>query len=333
MSVKIGINGFGRIGRQIFRIIEKSEELEVVGINDLTDAATLAHLLKYDSAHGKFPGKIEAGDAGITVDGREVKVYKIKDPAELPWRELGVELVVESTGVFRKASDLKKHLAAGAKKVLLTVPPKKDPAGEVKLIVRGVNCDQVTKEMLFVSNASCTTNCLAPVVKVLSDAFGFRRGIMTTVHSYTNDQALLDSPHKDLRRGRSAAVSIIPTTTGAALAVGKVIPEVQGKLDGCAMRVPTQDGSIVDLTAELEREVTVEEINAAMKEASEGELKGILEYETDPVVSVDIIGNPASSIFDAGSTMVIGKMVKVLSWYDNEWGYANRCVDLLSLMS
>ncbi len=334
MSVKIGINGFGRIGRQIFRIIEKREDLEVVAINDLTDAGTLAHLLKYDSAHGKFPGKIEAGEGKIAVDGREVRVLKVKDPAELPWRELGVELAVESTGIFRNASDLEKHLAAGAKKVLLTVPPKEDPEGKVKLIVRGVNCDQVTKELIFVSNASCTTNCLAPVVKILSDTFGFRRGIMTTVHSYTNDQALLDSPHKDLRRGRSAAVSIIPTTTGAAKAVGKVMPEVQGKLDGCAMRVPTQDGSIIDLTAELERKVTVEEVNAAMKEAAAGDLKGILEYEEDPIVSVDIIGNPASSIFDAASTMVIGgNFVKVLSWYDNEWGYSNRCVELLAMMS
>ena len=334
MNVKIGINGFGRIGRQIFRILHEDNNFEVVAINDLTDAATLAHLLKYDSVHGKFQGTIDVVDGNLVVDGEKTRVYSIKDPDELPWKEEGVDLVVEATGVFRNVDDLKKHIAAGAKKVLLTVPPKKDPEGEVKLIVMGVNDSELTPEMRFISNASCTTNCLAPVAKVLNDTFGIKRWLMTTIHSYTNDQRILDLPHTDLRRARAAAVSLIPTTTGAAKAVGKVLPELAGKLDGCAIRVPTPDGSLVDLTVELEKEATKEEINTAMEKAAEGPMKGILVYETDPIVSIDIIGNPASSILDSLATMVIGgKLVKILSWYDNEWGYSNRCVDILRLMA
>ncbi|MDP8235489.1 MAG: type I glyceraldehyde-3-phosphate dehydrogenase [Candidatus Erginobacter occultus] len=334
MTVKVGINGFGRIGRQIFRIISEQSGLEVAVVNDLTDAATLAHLLKYDSVHGKFPGTIEVADGNLVVNGKTTRVCSVKDPAQLPWKEEGVELVVEATGVFRNIDDLKKHISAGAKKVLLTVPPKKDPEGEVKLIVLGVNDSALSKDLRFISNASCTTNCLAPVAKVLNDSFGILRGLMTTIHAYTNDQRILDLPHSDLRRARAAAVSIIPTTTGAAKAVGKVLPEVAGKLDGCAIRVPTPDGSLVDLTVELERDVTVEEVNAAMKTAAEGTMKGILAYETDPIVSIDIVGNPASSIFDSQATMAVGgRMVKVLSWYDNEWGYSARCVDLLQRMA
>ena len=334
MSVKIGINGFGRIGRQIFRIISSRDDLEVAAVNDLTDAATLAHLLKYDSVHGKFSRPVEVEEDGLSVNGKKTRVCSVKDPAELPWKEEGVELVVEATGVFRAADDLKKHISAGARKVLLTVPPKKDPEGEVKLVVLGVNDSDLTAEQRFISNASCTTNCLAPVAKVLNDSFGIVRGLMTTIHAYTNDQRILDLPHSDLRRARAAALSIIPTTTGAAKAVGKVLPELAGKLDGCAIRVPTPDGSLVDLTAELGREVTVEEVNEAVKAAAEGPMKGILTYETDPIVSVDIIGDPASSIFDSRATMLVGeRMVKVLAWYDNEWGYSARCVDLLEMMA
>jgi glyceraldehyde 3-phosphate dehydrogenase len=334
MTVKVGINGFGRIGRQIFRIIAQSNDLEVAAVNDLTDAPTLAHLLKYDSVHGKFSGTVGVEGGNLVVNGKKTRVCSVKDPAELPWKEEGVELVVEATGVFRTAADLKKHIAAGAKKVLLTVPPKKDPEGEVKLIVLGVNDSDLSADQRFISNASCTTNCLAPVAKVLNDSFGIARGLMTTIHSYTNDQRILDLPHSDLRRARAAAVSMIPTTTGAAKAVGKVLPAVAGKLDGCSIRVPTPDGSLVDLTAELGREVTVEEVNGAMKAAAEGPMKGILEYETDPIVSIDVVGNPASSIFDSRATMIVGgRMIKVLSWYDNEWGYSARCVDLLKRMS
>ncbi len=334
MTVKVGINGFGRIGRQIFRIIASSSDLEVVAINDLTDAATLAHLLKYDSVHGKFAGTVEVREGNLVVNGRETRVCSIKDPAELPWAEAGADLVIEATGVFRAVADLKKHIAAGAKKVLLTVPPKDDPEGEVKLIVLGVNGEDLKPDLRFISNASCTTNCLAPVAKVLNDSFGIVHGLMTTIHAYTNDQRILDLPHSDLRRARAAAVSMIPTTTGAAKAVGKVMPDLAGKLDGCAIRVPTPDGSLVDLTVELGREVTVEEVNAAMQAAAEGPMQGILAYETDPIVSIDIVGNPASSIFDSQATMLVGgRMVKVLSWYDNEWGYSARCVDLLRRMA
>ncbi|MDR0790366.1 MAG: type I glyceraldehyde-3-phosphate dehydrogenase [Bacteroidales bacterium] len=331
--VKIAINGFGRIGRVTFRNIQKKNNVEVVAINDLTDAKTLAHLLKYDSVHGRFDGSVEADGEFLVVNGKRIKVYAERDPENLPWKELGVDIVVESTGIFRSKDKMSKHIKAGAKKVILTVPA--DKAEDVDAtVVLGVNQDVLTKDTIYVSNASCTTNCLAPIVKVLNDKFGVKRGLMNTVHSYTNDQQILDLPHKDLRRARAAAVSIIPTSTGAAKAVGLVIPELKGKLDGMSMRVPTPDGSVVDLTAELAREVTKEEINAAMKEASETYLKGILEYVEDPIVSCDIIGNPYSSIFDSKLTMVLmGNMVKVVSWYDNENGYSNRVCDLVEKLA
>ncbi|APF19491.1 glyceraldehyde-3-phosphate dehydrogenase, type I [Caldithrix abyssi DSM 13497] len=331
MGIKVAINGFGRIGRLVFKAAFEDKDVEFVAINDLTDAKTLAHLLKYDSVHGKFPAEVKADGDYIIAGDQKIKVLAVKDPAELPWKELGVEYVIESTGVFRTREKVAKHLQAGAKKVLLTVPAKDEIDNT---IVMGVNDDQLRPEDAIVSNASCTTNCLAPVAKVLQETFGIKRGLMTTIHAYTNDQRILDLPHKDLRRARAAAVSMIPTTTGAARAVGKVIPELNGKLDGMAVRVPTPDGSLVDLVAELEKEVTVEEVNAAMKKAAEGSMKGILEYCEDPIVSVDIVGNPHSSIFDALSTTVMdGNMVKVLSWYDNEWGYSVRCVDLLKKMA
>ncbi len=331
MSIKIGINGFGRIGRLVFKAAFQDEDIEFVAINDLTDAKTLAHLLKYDSTHGKFPADVYAEGDYLVAGHRKMKVMAIKDPAQLPWKDMGVEYVIESTGVFRTRDLVAKHLEAGAKKVLLTVPAK----GEIdNTIVLGVNDDQLRPEDQIVSNASCTTNCLGPIVRVLHDVFGMKRGLMTTVHAYTNDQRILDFPHKDLRRARSAADNIIPTTTGAAIAIGKVIPELNGKLNGMSMRVPVPDGALVDLVAELKRDVTAEEVNAAMKEASEGRLKGILDYTDEPIVSRDIIGNPHSSIFDSLETMVIdGNFVKVISWYDNEWGYSNRCVDLLKKMA
>lgn len=331
MSIKVGINGFGRIGRVVFKRMLDQGGFDILGINDLTDAKTLAHLLKYDSVHGKFNGTVSAEGDSIVVNGKKIKITAIKDPAELPWKDLGVEYVIESTGVFRKREQIAKHLQAGAKKVILTVPAK-DPIDN--MIVLGVNDSDLKDEDKIVSNASCTTNCLAPVAKVLNDKFGIEKGLMTTIHAYTNDQAILDMPHSDLRRARAAAMSIIPTTTGAAAAVGKVIASLKGKLDGCAMRVPVCDGSVVDLTVTLSKSVTKEEINAAIKEAAEGEMKGILEYTEDPIVSVDIIGNSHSSIFDAQSTMVIdGNMVKVISWYDNEYGYSCRVVDLLKKIS
>ncbi|MFA6199885.1 MAG: type I glyceraldehyde-3-phosphate dehydrogenase [Bacteroidales bacterium] len=326
--VKIAINGFGRIGRISFRNIQRKSNVEVVAINDLTDATTLAHLLKYDSVHGRFDGEVYAEGEYLVVNGKKIRVYAERDPENLPWGELGIDIVIESTGIFRNKEKMGKHIKAGAKKVILTVPA--DNAEDVDAtVVLGVNDDILTKEMTCISNASCTTNCLAPVAKVLNDNFGIVRGLMNTVHSYTNDQNILDLPHKDLRRARAAAVSIIPTSTGAAKAVGLVIPELKGKLDGLSMRVPTPDGSVVDLTVELSRSVTKEEINAAMKAASEGPMKGILEYTEDPIVSCDIIGNPHSSIFDSKLTMVMnGNMVKVVSWYDNENGYSNRVCDL-----
>lgn len=329
MTVKIAINGFGRIGRNVFRALKGVSELEVVAINDLADAKTLAHLLKYDSTFGKYEGEVQAKGEAIVVDGKEIKILAIKDPAELPWKDLGVELVLESTGVFRKRAQIEKHLSAGAKKVLLSVPAKDEIDAT---IVCGVNDDILKATDKIISNASCTTNCLAPVAKVLHEKFGIVKGLMTTIHAYTNDQKILDLMHSDLRRARSAAINIIPTTTGAAAAVGKVIPALKGKLDGMALRVPVYDGSVVDLSVELGKEVTAEAINAAIKEAAEGSLKGILEYTEDPLVSTDIIGNPASSIFDGLSTMVIGNLVKVVSWYDNEWGYSNRCIDLFKKM-
>ena len=331
--MKVAINGFGRIGRAVFRIIAERNDpdLQVVAVNDLTDDDTLAHLLKYDTVFGRFPGEVEVGDGVMKAGGQTVAMLMERDPAALPWKELGVDVVVESTGVFRDRPSLEKHLSAGASRVILTVPAK-DPVDAT--VVLGVNGETMTPDAKLVSNASCTTNCLAPLVKVLDDAFGVERGVMTTVHAYTNDQNIADSPHSDLRRARHAAANIIPTTTGAARAVGKVIPHLEGKLDGMAMRVPVPDGSIVDFVAELKTEVTKEQVNAAFKAAAEGELKGILEYTEDPIVSSDIIGNPHSSIFDSALTTVMGgDMVKVVSWYDNEWGYSSRIVDMLSAMA
>lgn len=330
MAVKVGINGFGRIGRLVFRALMDRKEFEVVKINDLTSAEVLAHLLKYDSVHGKFKGDVSFEGNSIIVNGKKILVSAEKDPANLEWGSVGVEAVVESTGVFRKRDDVAKHLKAGAKKAVLCVPAKDEIDATV---VMGVNDDILKDEHKIVSNASCTTNCLAPVVKVLHQNFGIVRGLMVTVHAYTNDQRILDLEHKDLRRARAAGLSIIPTTTGAARTVGKVIPELKGKLDGYALRVPVSDGSVVDLMAELKKSVTIEEINAAMKAAANGPLKGILEYTEDPIVSCDIIGNSHSSIFDAQSTMVMeNNMVKVVAWYDNEWGYSCRVVDLLAKM-
>ena len=330
MSVKIGINGFGRIGRLVFRIAHARQDVEVAAINDITDPATLAHLLKYDSVHGRFPGVIEAKDNQIVVDGKSVRVDAVKDPGQLPWKELGVDVAIESTGKFRKRDEVARHIEAGAKKVLLSVPAKDEIDAT---IVLGVNDEDLKPEHRIVSNASCTTNCLAPVVKVLHDAFGIEQGLMTTIHAYTNDQRILDTPHKDLRRARAAMVSMIPTTTGAAKAVGKVIPSLDGKMNGMAVRVPTADASMVDLVVHLSKEATREAIDAAMKAQAEGPMKGILEFCDDPIVSVDIIGNPHSSIYDSLATMMGGKyMAKIVAWYDNEYGYSCRMVDLLIRM-
>jgi glyceraldehyde 3-phosphate dehydrogenase len=328
--MNLAINGFGRIGRSVFKVAFERNDVNVVAINDITDAKTLAHLLKYDSNYGPYQHKVEAKDDAIMVDGKEIKVLTVKDPKSLPWKEMKVDVAIESTGVFRSASGpkggYKDHIEAGAKKVILTVPAKDEVD---KTIVLGVNDSDMAASDEAVSNASCTTNCLAPIAKVLQDEFGIEQGLMTTTHAYTADQNLQDAPHKDLRRARAAALSIIPTTTGAAKAVGLVIPELNGKLNGMAMRVPTPTGSIVDLTVQLKSDPSVEEVNAAMKKAAEGPMKGILEYTEDPIVSVDIVGNPHSSIFDAQSTMKMGKgFFKVLSWYDNEWGYSSRVVDL-----
>ena len=324
---KIGINGFGRIGREVFRVAFTNPEVEVVAVNDLTDAATLAHLLKYDSVHGTFPHEVSVDGDNIVVDGKKIKVIAQTDPAKLPWGELGVEIVVESTGRFTEGEKAKAHLTAGAKKVIISAPAK----GEDITIVMGVNEKKYNAaEHHIISNASCTTNCLAPFTKVLLENFGIESGLMTTVHSYTNDQKILDLPHKDLRRARAAAMSIIPTTTGAAKAVSLVLPEVKGKLNGFAMRVPTPNVSITDLTVVLEKDTTVEEINAALKKAAEGELKGIMGYNELPLVSRDYNGCPLSSIVDGLSTMMVGKrMAKVVSWYDNEWGYSNKLADML----
>lgn len=331
MSIRVAINGFGRIGRLVFKASQNDPNFEIVAINDLTDTATLAHLLKYDSVHGRYPVPVKAEGEYLIAGNRKAKVTAERDPAALPWKELGVDVVVESTGVFRKRSQIENHLKAGAKKVVLTVPAKDEIDNT---IVLGVNTEELKASDEIVSNASCTTNCLAPVVKVLNDSFVIKRGLMTTIHAYTNDQNILDMPHSDLRRARAAAVSMIPTTTGAARAVGKVIPALNGKLDGGAVRVPTSDGSLVDLVAELEKNTTVEEINAAMKAAADGPMKGILEYCVDPIVSIDIVGNPHSSVFDSLSTTVIGgNFIKVLSWYDNEWGYSCRVVDLVKKIS
>ncbi|QHE53525.1 type I glyceraldehyde-3-phosphate dehydrogenase [Pontibacillus sp. HMF3514] len=326
MAIRIGINGFGRIGRNVFRAAWKNEEVEVVAVNDLTDANMLAHLLQYDTVHGKFEEEVTVNGDNLVIGGKELKVLSERDPANLGWGDLGVDIVIESTGRFTQRDDAKKHLDAGAKKVIISAPAK----GEDLTVVMGVNEDSYDKDSHHViSNASCTTNCLAPYAKVLNDKFGLKRGMMTTVHSYTNDQQILDLPHKDYRRARAAAENIIPTTTGAAQAVAKVLPELEGKLSGMAMRVPTKNVSLVDLVAELDANVSAEDVNAALKEAAEGELKGILGYSEEELVSSDYNGDTASSTIDAASTLVMeDNMVKIVSWYDNETGYSNRCVDL-----
>ncbi|NQY74888.1 MAG: type I glyceraldehyde-3-phosphate dehydrogenase [Candidatus Margulisbacteria bacterium] len=333
MTTKVAINGFGRIGRMVFKVIQERDDIEVMAINDLTDAGTLAHLLKYDSIHGRFSGDVSSKEKSIIVNGTEIPIFDIKNPSELPWKELKIDVVIESTGIFTSAEGkyggYMSHIEAGGQKVILTVPAKDN----IKTIVMGVNDSDYTPDIKAVSNASCTTNCLAPIVKILHDQFGIVKGIMNTVHAFTSDQCLQDSPHKDLRRARAASQSIIPTTTGAAKAVTLVIPDLKGKLDGMAMRVPVPNGSITDFTCELDQSVSVEQINGAFKEASEGTFKGIVEYTNDPIVSVDIIGNTHSSIVDAQSTMVIDNLVKVVAWYDNEVGYSNRIIDLIELTS
>ncbi len=325
--MRVAINGFGRIGRNFFRIANGVEGIEIVAINDITNTKTLAHLLKYDSVHGIYDADIKATEDSIVVNGKEIKITAIKDPAQLPWKDLNVDIVIESTGLFTKREDAQKHLEAGAKKVIISAPAKNPDI----TIVLGVNQEAYDPaNHNIISNASCTTNALAPVVKVLQKEFGIKYGYMVTTHAYTNDQRILDLPHKDLRRARAAAVNIVPTTTGAAKALGEVIPEVKGKLDGTARRVPVADGSLIDLTVVVEKETTVEEVNAAMKKYAEGEMKGILAYCEDPVVSSDIVGNPASSIFDSLLTQVIGgNLVHVASWYDNEYGYSTRLKDLV----
>jgi glyceraldehyde 3-phosphate dehydrogenase len=335
MAAKVGINGFGRIGRAVARIIiERGGDLDLVAVNDLSDARSLAHIFKYDSVMGKWDGTVEVKDNELIINGKKIKVLAVKNPAELPWKDMGVKAVVESTGVFRTKESPKggygDHIKAGAEKVVLTVPAKDDIEAT---IVLGVNDDKLTKDVKFVSNASCTTNCLAPVAKVINDAFGIEQGLMTTIHAYTNDQRVSDLIHKDLRRARAAAVNIIPTTTGAAKAIGKVVPELDGKLDGFAVRVPVPVGSVVDLVANVKKNVTAADVNAAMKRAAEGPMKGILVYCDEPIVSSDVIKNPASSIFDSLCTMAIGRTVKAVSWYDNEWGYSNRTVDIMEKMA
>jgi glyceraldehyde 3-phosphate dehydrogenase len=330
MALKVGINGFGRIGRLVFRRLKELGGFDIVAINDLTDNKTLAHLLKYDSIHGRYNGKVKVTDNGINVDGDEIKITAEKDPTKLGWGEMKTDVVIESTGVFTSMEKLKLHIQGGAKKVILTAPAKDALDATVVL---GVNDSVLNSEMKILSNASCTTNCLAPMVKVLDDNFKIVKGFMTTIHSYTNDQGLLDQPHKDLRRARAGALNIIPTSTGAAKAVGEVLPHLKGKLDGFALRVPTADGSLTDFVCVLEKETTKEEVNAAMKKASENEMKGILEYTEDPIVSTDIVGNPSSCIFDSLSTMTKGNLVKVVGWYDNEWGYSCRVVDLIKRIS
>ena len=329
MATRVGINGFGRIGRLVFRAA-RGQDLEIVGINDLTDAKTLAHLLKYDSIHGRYPGEVTAADGAIVVDGVKIPVSAERDPAKLPWGKLGAKLVIESTGIFTDRAAAGKHLEAGAERVIISAPAK-DPD---VTIVLGVNSnDYDPKKHKIISNASCTTNCLAPVAKVLNDEFGVQSGWMTTIHAYTNDQVMLDFPHKDLRRARAGALSMIPTSTGAASAIGLVLPALKGKLDGYAMRVPTSDVSVVDLSVKLAKSTSAEAINAAMKKAADGPLKGILAYTDEPLVSVDFLGNPHSSILDAQSTKVMeGNFAKLLSWYDNEWGYSNRVVDLARMV-
>ena len=332
MTVKIGINGFGRIGRNFFRAAKQlGLDFDFVGINDLGDAATMAHLLKYDSVHGRYPGDVQVGEDGLVVDGDVLRFFAERDPADLPWKKVGAEIVIESTGIFTARDKAAAHLAAGARKVIISAPAK----GEDLTVVLGVNddaYDPVTHDVI--SNASCTTNCVAPMAKVIDDAFGIQQGFMTTVHAYTNDQSILDLPHSDLRRARAAAINIIPTSTGAAKATGLVLPHLQGKLDGMSLRVPVPDGSVTDLVAVVGREVSVDEVNAAFATAAaEGPLAGMLVYTDDPIVSTDIVGSPASCTFDSASTMVMGNVVKAIGWYDNEWGYSNRLVDLASLVA
>jgi glyceraldehyde-3-phosphate dehydrogenase type I len=326
--MKVAINGFGRIGRFFFRAAYK--DLEIIAINDLGDINTMAHLLKHDSVHGKFPGNVEVRDDKLIVDGREILMYKERDPENLPWESLGIDIVLESTGFFRTKELASKHLKAGAKKVVISAPAK---GGDVKTIVLGVNEHTYDKETdHIVSNASCTTNCLAPVVKVLNDNYGVKKGFMSTVHAYTADQRLVDAPHPDLRRARAAAINLVPTTTGAASALGLVIPEIDGKLDGIAIRAPVSDGSVVYLVAELQRDVSLEEVKELFRNVSQHHLKGILEYSEQPLVSTDIVGNNHSSIFDAAMLKVKSNMVQIMSWYDNEWGYSNRLVDLMKIL-
>ncbi len=322
---KIAINGFGRIGRLAFKSLIQRNNLEVVAINDLTDPATLAHLLKYDSVHGRFDGTVSADGDALVVNGNKITIYAERDPKNLPWGQLGVEIVLESTGFFTNEEGAGGHLQAGAKRVVISAPAK----GNIPTVVLGVNDDILTGEETLLSNASCTTNCLAPMAKILDDNFGMEKGYISTIHAYTSDQRLQDSPHKDLRRGRAAAYSIVPTSTGAAKAVGLVLPHLKGKLDGVAMRVPIPDGSLTDLVALLKNDVTAEEINAAMKKAADNEMKGILEYTEDPIVSIDIVGNPHSCIFDSKMTSANGNLVKVIGWYDNEAGYSSRAADLI----
>ncbi|MBN2595087.1 MAG: type I glyceraldehyde-3-phosphate dehydrogenase [Sedimentisphaerales bacterium] len=335
MATKVGINGFGRIGRAVARIImQRKGELELVAINDLSDAKSLAHLFKYDTVMGRWGGTVEAKDDSLIINGKKIKVLAVKNPAELPWKDMGVKVVLESTGIFRSASSPKggyaDHIKAGASKVMLSVPAKDDIEAT---IVMGVNDNKLTKKINCVSNASCTTNCLAPIAKVLNDTFGIEQGLMTTIHAYTNDQRVADMIHSDLRRARAAAANMIPTSTGAAKAIGKVIPELAGKLDGFAMRVPVPVGSVVDLVVNVKEDVSVESVNKAMKKAAQGKMKGILAYCDEPIVSSDIVNDSHSSIFDSLCTMVIGRTVKVVSWYDNEWGYSNRSVDIMEKMA
>ncbi len=325
-KIRVAINGFGRIGRLSFRQLLTKENVEIVAINDLTDNATLAHLLKYDSVHGKFAGTVSSDGDSLTVDGNRINAYAERDPKNLPWKQLNIDVVLESTGRFVDEAGAGMHIQAGCKKVVISAPAK----GNIPTVVLGVNDDTLTGQETILSNASCTTNCLAPMAKVLDDVFGIEKGYMTTIHAYTADQNLQDAPHSDLRRARAAALSIVPTSTGAAKAVGLVLPQLKGKLDGNAMRVPTPDGSLTDLTVVLKREVTIDEINAAMKQASEGAMKGIVEYCTDPIVSIDIIGNPHSCIFDSQLTAVNGTLAKVVGWYDNEYGYSSRVADLIA---
>jgi glyceraldehyde 3-phosphate dehydrogenase len=326
-KIRVAINGFGRIGRVSFRVMLEKENIEVVAINDLTDSKTLAHLLKYDSVHGIIKADVSYEEKALIVNGKKISVYAEKDPSVLPWKDLEIDVVVESTGFFLTRETAGKHIVAGAKKVIISAPPS---SNDIKTVVLGINDDILNKEDIIISNASCTTNCAAPMIKILDENWGLEDGYITTVHSYTGDQRLHDAPHKDLRRARAAALSIVPTSTGAAKAITKIFPHLEGKLGGCGMRVPVPDGSLTDITCVLKKEVSVQEINAAFKKAAEGSLKGILEYTEDPIVSIDIVGNPHSCIYDGEFTSVIGNMVKVIAWYDNEYGYSNRLCDLIS---